>query len=252
MTYQFNPNAVRRLLQQADIAYSDVTAKPVLIIPLGPGWSGQTPWTRAWADPRFARGSIPFALPPNDAIDAPALTQIHFDRTAWQDVEPMASRIRASEAYLALVIPQRTQMMVKVRRLGPGSSPSIPDVVVPVAPGTSPAISFAKVADATANTIEEFWKSRSAVDFGKHASVIAALRVDSLTEWGDLLQKLGSVPTITDVNILAMDIGQAKVEIAYAGSADQLNQQLSRQGLTLASEGGQWWLERAGTEAGNR
>ena len=252
MTYVFNANAVRRVLQQADIAYSDATAKPVLVIPLGPGWSAQTPWTRVWADPRFARGAIPFVLPPNDAIDSSALAAIRFDRTAWQDVEPMASRVHASEAYLVLVIPQRAQMIVKIRRLATGSSPSIPDVVVAVPPGTPPAKSFAKVADATANAIEEFWKSRSAIDFGKHAKVVAALRVDSLSQWGDLLQKLGSVPTITDVNVLAMDIGEARVEIAYAGSSDQLNQQLSRQGLSLANEGGQWWLERAGSDTGSR
>jgi hypothetical protein len=252
MTYEFNANAVRRLLQQADIAYSDATAKPVLIIPLGPEWSAQTPWTKAWADPRFARGAAPFALPPNDAIDAPALAGIRFDRAAWQDVEPMASRIHATEAYLVLVIPQRAQMIVKIRRLGPGSSPSIPDVVVAVAPKTAPSKSFAQVADATAGAIEEFWKSRSAVDFGKHGQVVATLHVDSLNAWGDVLQRLGSVPTVTDVNVVAMDIGEARVEIAYAGSSDQLNQQLSRQGLTLANEGGQWWLEKSDTEAGSR
>ncbi len=252
MTYVFNANAVRRLLQQADVAYSDATAKPVLVIPLGPGWSAQTPWAKAWTDPRFARGAVPFVLPPDDAIDAPMLAAIRFDRTAWQDVEPMASRLHASETFLALVIPQRKQMIVKIRRLGAGNSPSIPDAVVAVPPGTPAAKSFASVADATANAIEEFLKSRTAVDFGRHAKVVATLHVDSLTEWGDVLQRLGSVPTVTDVNVLAMDIGEARVEIAYAGSADQLNQQLSRQGLSLANEGGQWWLERADSDTGGR
>jgi len=252
MTYVFNANAVRRLLQQADIAYSDVTAKPVLIIPLAPGWVAQTPWTKVWADPRFAHGAVPFVLPPDDAIDAPTLAAIRFDHTAWPDVEPMASRVHASAAYLVLVIPQRSQMIVKIRGLGPGSPPSIPDLVISIPPRTPPAISFAKVADAAANAIEDSWKSRSVVDYGKRATVIAALRVDSLVEWGDLLQKLGAVPTITDVNVLAMDIGEARVEIAYAGTTDQLNQQLSRQGLNLANEGGQWWLERADTQTGSR
>jgi hypothetical protein len=252
MTYEFNANAVRRVLQQADIAYSDATAKPVLIIPLGPGWSAQTPWTKAWTDPRFAQGAVPFALPPNDAIDAPALAAVRFDRTSWSDVEPVASRIHASEAYLALVIPQRAQMIVKIRRLGSGNSPTIPDVVVPVPPKTPPAQSFAKVAEASASAIADFLKSRSAIDFGKHGRVIAALHVESLTAWGDLLQKLGSVPTITDVNVVAMDIGEARVEISYAGSSDQLNQQLSREGLALANEGGQWWIEHADTETGSR
>jgi hypothetical protein len=252
MTYVFNANAVRRLLQQSDIAYSDATAKPVLVIPLGPGWTAQTPWTRAWADTRFAHGAIPLVLPPDDAVDAPVLATIRFDRTDWEDVEPMASRVRASEACLVLVIPQRTQMIVKMHRLGSESFPIIPDLVVPVPPGTPPAKSFAKVADAAASAIEESWKSRSAVDFGKHSTVVATLHVESLAAWSDLLQKLGTVPTVTDVNVLAMDIGEVRVEIAYAGSADQLNRQLAREGLNLANQGGQWWLEKTGNEAGSQ
>jgi hypothetical protein len=252
MTYEFNANAVRRLLQQADIAYSDATAKPILIIPLGPGWSAQTPWTKAWADPRFARGPVPLVLPPDDAINSPVLAGIRFDHTSWQDLEPMASRLHATDTYLALVIPQRSQMIVKLRRLGSGSSPAIPDVVVTVAPRTPAAQSFAKVADMTASAIQEFLKSRSAVDFGRHAKVVATLHVDSLTEWGDVLQRLGAVSTVTDVNVLAMDIGEARIEIAYAGSPDQLNQQLSHQGLSLANQGGQWWLQRADSETGSR
>ncbi|HEY3638534.1 MAG TPA: DUF2066 domain-containing protein [Rhizomicrobium sp.] len=252
MTYVFNPNAVRHLLQQTDIAYSDATAKPILVIPLGPGWSAQTPWTKAWADPRFAREAVPLVLPPDDAIDSPTLGAIRFDRTGWQDVEPMASRVRALEADLVLVIPQRAQMIVKIRRLGTGSLPSVPDVVVPVPAGTPAATSFAKVADAAANAIEESWKSRSAVDFGKHSRVVATLHVESLSQWGDLLQKLGSVPTISDVNVLAMDIGEGRLEISYAGSPDQLNQQLAHEGLSLANEGGQWWLEKSATTAGDQ
>jgi len=53
MTYIFNANAVRRILQQANLAYSDATARPVLVIPLAPGWSAQTPWTRTWKNSRL-------------------------------------------------------------------------------------------------------------------------------------------------------------------------------------------------------
>lgn len=252
MTYVFNANAVRRLLQQAGIAYSDVTAKPVLVIPLGPGWSAHTPWTRAWADPRFAHSAVPLVLPPEDAIDAPVLAATQFDHTVWQDIEPMASRVRATEAYLALVIPQHAQMIVKIRRLGAGNTSAIPDLVIPIPPRTPPAIAFGKVADATANAIIDSWKSRSVVDYGRRSNVVASLHVDSLADWSGLLQKLGAVPTITDVNVLAMDIGEARIEIAYVGSTDQLNEQLARQGLNLANESGQWWLENAGAEADSR
>src|SRR5579871_2362212 len=94
MTYVFNPNAVRRILQQSSVAYSDVSARPVMVIPLAPGWSAQTPWTRAWTDSRFSHGAVPLLLPLADSVDQSALASVHFDSATWQDVEPMASRDR--------------------------------------------------------------------------------------------------------------------------------------------------------------
>jgi hypothetical protein len=252
MTYVFNANAVRRILQQANIAYADATARPLLVIPLGPGWYPSSPWTRAWKDPRFAHGSVPLVLPLGDAVDTPALSALHFDSEIWQDIEPLASRVHAAEAYLALVVPQRSQMIVKIRRLGPGSSPSIHDVVVPVGPKTPPAKAFGTVADATASTVIGSWKARSVVDFGKKSRLVASMHFDSLQQWSAVLQKLGGVSTISEVNVEAMDIGEARIAISYAGSADQLSEQLGHEGLTLAEAGGEWSLTPSEGTAENR
>ncbi|MGH6875795.1 MAG: hypothetical protein ACREHV_00295 [Rhizomicrobium sp.] len=252
MTYVFNANAVRHLLQQTDIAYSDTAAKPSLVIPLAPGWSAQTPWTRAWADPRFAQGAVPLVLPPDDAIDAPVLSALRFDSASWQDVEPMASRMHATDAWLVLVIPQRTRMIVKIRRLGRENAPQVPDLAIPVAPHTPPAGAFGKVADATASAIVNSSKSNSVVDYGRRSSIVASVHVDSLADWSQVLDELGAVPTVTDVKVVAMDIGEARLEIAYVGSTDQLNEQIARAGLALADENGQWWLGKAGAASASQ
>lgn len=247
VTYVFNANAVRRLLEDANIAYSDIVARPLLVVPLGPGWDARTPWTRAWEDPRFTHGSVPLVLPPDDALAAPTLAALRFDSATWQDVEPTAARVHASDAYLVLVIPQHAQMIVKIRKLGAGNPVTIPDVTVPMPPKTPSAKAFGAVADATAAAIIDSWKSRSVVDYGRKGRLVASLHAVSLADWSDMLQKLDAVPTITDVDVVAMDIGEAHVAISYAGSTDQLDDQLSRSGLSLSSENGQWWIARAGT-----
>lgn len=239
MTYVFNANAVRRILQQADIAYSEATAKPVLVVPLGPDWSAQTPWTKAWEDPAFSRRAVPLLLPP---VDAPVLSSIKFDGTKWQDVEPMASRVHAAAAYLVLVIPQRAQMLVKVRALGAGTPPSVADFVVPVPPRTPAARAFAEVADRAADAIVNAWKSRVAVDFGRHSVMAVTLRANSLAAWGRIVQKIGSVATVNRVDVIGMDIGEARLQIDYVGSPEQLADQLGHSGLALENRDGQWWL----------
>ena len=249
MTYVFNAGAVRRILQQASLAYSDVTARPIMVIPLAPGWSPQTPWTHAWKDPRFAHGAVQLVLPLADNIDEPALASLHFESATWQDVEPMASRVHSAEVYLVLVIPQRAQMIVKIRRLAASAGAAIPDTVVPVTPKTPAAKAFGEVADAAANAIIDSWKSRSAIDFAKRSRLVASMHVETLADWTETLQKLGTVSTVSDVNVVAMDIGEARVAISYAGSTDQLNEQLTHAGLALSNENGGWWISRSGSGA---
>lgn len=245
MTYVFNANAVRRILQQSSVAYSDTTARPILVIPLGPAWSAQTPWARAWKDQRFAHAAAPLVLPLADSIDTGVLGSLRFDSAEWQDVEPMASRVHAADVYLALVIPQRAQMIVKIRRLAASGGATIPDVVVPIAPDTPSAKAFGAVADAAANAIIDSWKSRAVIDFAKHSKLLVSMHVDRLDDWNLALQKLEAVSTISDVGMVAMNIGEARVAISYVGSTDQLNEQLAHAGLTLSNDNGQWWLSRS-------
>lgn len=252
MTYMFNPDAVRHVLQESNIAYSEAASRPLLVIPLGPGWYPKSPWTQAWKDPRFAQQNVPLLLPLNDAIDAPKLAALRFDSAAWQDLEPLASRVRATEIYLALVTPQRKQMIVKIRRLGPGPSTPVPDLTVAVPPKTPPAQAFGSVAEATASAIVDSWKSHSVVDFGKKSRLVASLRVNSLREWSQILEKLAAVSIISDVNVVAMDVGEARIAISYAGSSDQLGEQLGREGLAIANTGGEWWVTQTDSTAENR
>lgn len=242
MTYVFNANAVRHILQQADISYSEATAKPVLVVPLGPDWSAQTPWTKAWGDPAFSHRAVPLLLPSVDAINAPVLSTIKFDTTKWQDVEPMASRVHAAAAYLVLVIPQHAQMLVKVRALGTGNPPPVADFVVTVPARTPAAKAFAEVADRAADAIVDAWKSRVAVDFGRHSVIAVTLLASSLAAWGRIVQKIGAVATVSRVDVIGMDIGEARVEIGFVGSPEQLADQLGRSGLALENRDGQWWL----------
>ena len=134
MTYAFNPDAVRRILRQNDIAYADMQAHPILVIPMAPGYEPRGAWASAWANPRYSAGSVPLILPRGDALDASALAPLNFSTMTWQDVEPAASRVHAQEAFVALAQPGNRQFIVKLKRLSSGNSPPIADVVAAVPP----------------------------------------------------------------------------------------------------------------------
>ena len=242
ITYVFNPDAVRHLFRTANIAYADMQAKPILVVPMSPGYAARSAWTSIWANPKYATGAAPLVLPAGDSLDSTSLSALSFNTATWQDVESVASRAHAAETFLVQVSQGKGSLDVKLKRLGPGNSPPMPDVVVPITPGTPGPKVYASAADAAASAIIDEWKARSAIDFGKRNRLIVEVHVGDLAAWSALLQKLGTIANITDVAVVAMNLGEARVAITYVGSQDQLHDLLAQATLDLSNQDGTWWL----------
>ena len=242
ITYVFNADAVRHFLRAANIAYADMQARPILVIPMAPGYAPHSAWTAIWANPKYATGVAPLVLPTGDALDAAALSALNFRTAEWQDVEPSASRAHAAEAYLVWVSQGKDALTIKLKRLAAANSPPIPDVTVPIAPGMNGRKVYQNAADAAAAAIIEDWKLRSAIDFNRRSKLIAEVHINSLADWSQLLQKLGTVPTITDVGVVAMNTGEARIAITYAGNPEQLHDLIAQANLDLSNDDGVWWL----------
>jgi hypothetical protein len=246
MTYTFNPAAVRLLLRRSNVAYSDAQTHPILILALSPKWAGRSAWAAAWATPLYSHAALPMVLPYGDPIDQQNLANTNFDTTTWQDVEPSASRVKAEEAVIAQINVSGGQTIVKMKRIGLGTSPPIPDVIVP---GTPPG-NLKAAAAATAAAIAAYWKNRTAIDYSKRSRLTADVAIDSLTQWGTLLARLGTIPTLTDVAVNAMNTGMARLSLTYVGTADQLRDSLSQQkvDLTQKAAGGLYTLALQDTD----
>jgi hypothetical protein len=245
MTYIFNAGAVRHLLHAQNIAYADQAAKPVLVIPMGPTFQPHSVWGTVWLNPKYAHGAVPVLLPPAGA-DA-ALGALTFADADWKTVGPIAAQVKADDAYLALASAQNGHVIVKLKRLGLGTSPPIPDVDVPV-PANMPAANiYAAVADNTAVAIVNAWKGHAAVDYGRRSKLTADIHIDSLEQWGAMLQKLTTVPNVTDVSVVAIDIGEARVAITYVGNLDQFHDNMTKGGFTLTNDESGWTIAQTQT-----
>lgn len=242
VSYVFNADAVRRLLRTQNIAYVDIDAKPVLVIPMSPGYAVHAPWTQIWAQAKYATGAVPLVVPVGDPIDAQALGALNFQTAQWPDVEPAASRVHATDAFLVQVMAGKGNVTVAIRRLGPGAPAQIPNVVVPVRPGESGQAAYAAAADAAAASITEIWKSHSAIDFNKRYKLTADARIASLADWGLLMQKLSTIPIVTEVQVVAMNVGEARIAITYVGTPEQLQAVAAQSSIDLSNSGGGWQL----------
>ena len=56
---------------------------------------------------------------------------------------------------------------------------------------------------------------------------------------------LAGVGNVTSMNVTAMDMGYARVNLTYQGGLDQLREAFAGAGLTLSNRGGQWTLAKA-------
>lgn len=245
VTYVFNADAVRHFLRSNNIAYTDVQARPILVLPMGQGYAPHSPWAAAWNDAKYAQGAVPLVTLTGDAAGGVTLTSLNFAATTWDEVEPYATRLHATQAVISQALPARDHITVRQRVLGPNTSQNLPDVTVPIAPGTPTAKAFGIAADAAADAIVNAWKSRLAVDFNSRAKLTVDVKISSIADWGDVQQKLATVPTVLNVDIAAMNIGQARVVLSYAGTVDQLHDFMAQAGLDLTNQGGIWHIVAA-------
>jgi hypothetical protein len=240
VTYMFNPTAVQRALRAAQIAFSQVQAKPILVIPMSPGVS-HGPWAQALASPAFRDSQVPFVLlaPEDDA----ALTAMNFDAASWNDVSAVAIKNHVSEVALVQAVYAGGRMTVHVRRLGASEQPVKTSVDVPVLQtvGTT----YPVAAQAAVRTIEDMWKTRSAIDFTQRGRLTVDVRITSLAQWGEIQTSLVGVGNVTSMNVTAMDIGYARVNLTYQGGLEQLREAFAGAGLSLSNRGGQWMLAKA-------
>lgn len=241
VTYEFNPEAVARVLRDANIPFTQQAAHRILLVPMSPGYNNG-PWTLAFASPSLRDTVVPFSLP--DAADAGDLAQLDFDNAGWDAVAGAAAHVSATEAALVQAVYANGKVTVNIRRLGQGEAPAQTSVDVPLLQtvGTT----YPAAAQAAMAAIDDLWKSRSAVNINARGVLVADVRVDSLDQWGRIQTALAGLENVTSVQTVAMDLGYARLSIAYQGSEDQLREAMSGQGLNLAGRPGAWVITPGG------
>lgn len=239
VAYTFSPEGVARVLQGGGIGIAQVQVKRILLVPFAPNYSGGSMWTAAFSGTRYNGSAVPFALP-SGATDQAALGALSFDSANWVDVESVAARIHATEAVLVMVAPGSGRLTVTIKRLGALQLPTKASVGVPLLPGGA-AATYSSAADAAVRAIEDMWKAHPA---GSSSSghLTAEVKIASLAQWSALQTQMAAIPNISGMNVVAMDIGEARVAIAYLGATDQLKDALLAQGIILAKSGGEWSL----------
>jgi hypothetical protein len=251
ITYVFNPAAVKHLFRVANIGVPEQGGSAILLVAMSPTYNAHSAWAHAVAQPKYATAQFPLVTPIGDAVDQSSLGPLRFGDAGWGQVQSAAARVHAGEAVLMQAgNPAASKLTVRMRRIGPGQPVLLSDVEVPVAAGTPPEKAYAAAAQQAEAAIEDAWKNRGTIDLSKKSHIVAEIRITSLGEWNNLFSRLSSVPSVSDIGLIAMNTGEARVGFSYTGTPDQLRAAAEQSKLALTDRGGSWWITAGGDSGG--
>ena len=174
------------------------------------------PWAQALSRrPACAtRWCLSRCLRPRTIAD---LAGLNFDTASWSDVAAAAGRIKATEAALVQAVYANGKVTVNIRRLGQGEAPAKTSVDVPLLQtvGTT----YPAAAQAAIAAIEDLWKSRIWWSISTPAAPSPPMcRWIRWTNGARSRPRWPGVDNVTSVQVMAMDIGYARLSIAYQGN----------------------------------
>ena len=258
LTLRFAPEKMRALLQGANIRHSETGAQPVLVIPVLEGPGGRILWeANAWRDGVSAALSqtgasddrlAPLVLPRGDFEDVSAVTPdqaIAGDRTR---LDILMRRYKTADILMMHAVQSSAPNSnggaafdVSLNRLGvPEESLQIERFEA--APGEPAESVLKRAAGALVRAAEDAWLSETALDFALQASLEVVAPLSTLEDWLALQKRLKDTPMIRQVDLRALSVKGAQVNLHYLGTPEKLAAALSKNGLVLTQDSGRWQL----------
>jgi hypothetical protein len=242
ITYEFNAADVRRILQQLGVSYADFAAKPMLVVPVmaqsARPFDAAGPWVRAWNSTELS-GVVPFVLPSGAPNEMDVLGRSDLPQVKWEVLAPLAAHYGAAEVLVAEAasVPDAvTVTLVRVTPAGLSSSTLAPQP------------NLAAAAQAAAENVREAFKSRAATNYALRNKVTVLVSYSSQSEWNSIRSRLTAAQNVVEVNVVALTITSAQLEVSYAGPLAQLQEALAAQGLNL-SPGPRMYTLRSGVSS---
>ena len=257
-TVHFRADAVRRMLRQAGVGFAEQMSKPVIVLPvLHDGdrlalWDDPNPWRDAWSNANLAPGLVPVVRPLGELEDVQA---IDGDQAAKGDAAALQAISRRYDGDDVLVTQATLKtdgaqhaVDVSTTRYAPDQPGNAQTWVTSTAAnsGESDADLMGRAVLDTMNQVEEAWKSANILNFGESGTLTARVPAAALKDWLAVRDRLAATPAVRMSRLVSPDRAEARVEIHYVGSADQLRTALAQRDLELGGSDPDWVLQPTG------
>lgn len=270
-TFHFRPSKVRRLVHIADNSSAeaknkpavgdsggkpivgDSGGKPIVVLPVYQDgarivlWDDPNPWREAWAQ-RSSESSASghLTIPLGDAGDLAAIDADRAQSGTLEALAAIAQRYGGGDTIVALATTRRegdrlVGLDLSMKQYQSGHLADSQGTTLDVNSGEAEGDFLKRAADAIA---AEIGSKKSHGD--QQASLAATVPISSLADWVQVRDRLASVPAVRKVDLLSLSRQEAKIQVRYVGSPDQLKTSLAEVDLDLGGGDPVWRLQRSG------
>ena len=279
-TFHFRPSKVRRLVRVAETPPAESTSKSpgdkssgerssadsggkspaeggnraIVVLPVyrdGSNivlWDDPNAWRVAWSQRPAGSELGRLVLPLGDAGDLAAIDAEKAGSGKPEALTAIAQRNSGSEAVVALATAQRqgdklAGLDVTVKRYRYGHLVDTQASSFEAEPAESEADLLKRAAEATAAEIETGAKLNADAHSNQPASLAVTVPITTLGEWVQVRNRLASVTSIRKIDLLSLSRQEARIEVKYVGSQDQLKSSLAEVNLDLAGGDPIWRIQ---------
>ena len=205
-------------------------------------------WARraAWAQRSAGSGPIHLTLPLGDAKDLAAIDAEKAQSGNPNALISIAQSNGGSETVVALATARRqgdqvAGLEVSIKRYRSGHLVDTEGKTLDANPGEGESDFLKRAADVVATDIESGSNKINHSD--QQASLAVVVPITSLEEWLQVRSRLASVPSVRKVDLLSLSRQEARIEVKYVGSQDQLKSSLAEVNLDLAGGDPIWRIQ---------
>jgi hypothetical protein len=214
-------------------------------------WDDPNAWRMAWSQRPVVSGPGRLVLPLGDAGDLATIDAEKAGSGKPEALTAIAQRNRGSEAVVAAATARRqgdklAGLDVTVKRYRSGHLVDTQASSFEADPAESEADLLKRAAEATAAEIESGAKRSAGAPSDQPASLAITVPISSLGEWVQVRDRLASVSAIRKIDVLSLSRQEARIEVKYVGSQDQLKSSLAGVNLDLGGGDPIWRIQSSG------
>ena len=231
--------------------------RPVVVLPVyrdGSNlvlWDDPNAWRMAWSQRPAGSGPGRLVLPLGDAGDLAAIDAEKAGSGRSEALTAIAQRNSGSEAVVALATARRQDdklagLDVTIKRYRSGHLVDTQASSFEANPAESEADLLKRAAESTAAEIESGAKRNAGARSDQPASLAVTVPITNLGEWVQVRDRLASVSSIRKIDLLSLSRQEARIEVKYVGSQDQLKSSLAEVNLDLGGGDPVWRIQSSG------